>query len=243
MSDNNLDRLESLVARLEALGLAAPGPTVATDLYGNPGNVASGELIESAWGNAVADRSIKTYPTLNDMLTNPGSVYGEHAVVDGTIYAYVWNGTAWVMPRGTVLYTQFWKGNTVNGVMNGTIDFPHQETPATTYPFDTVATISVSALYLKTDRQTDLGALIFAPGYIGPVGSAKIFDNLPAPPAGLALYPSAGVGYTPLPSLFASELMHPNEPPPTWNVRLQGPIGGPTEFSAEYNVLLQRFSM
>ena len=55
-TDTNLDRLEAVVARLERLGIAAP--TLAPEPALVPGvtfpaNVAPGELIESAWGNAV----------------------------------------------------------------------------------------------------------------------------------------------------------------------------------------------
>lgn len=52
-----IDRLDALVTRLEALGIpdveASPRAPVNPD--GSPGNVAAGELIESAWGNAVVD--------------------------------------------------------------------------------------------------------------------------------------------------------------------------------------------
>ena len=58
MSDTaTIDRLDAIVARLEALGLMPP-PAIglaAVDPDGFPGNVAAGELIESAWGNAVAN--------------------------------------------------------------------------------------------------------------------------------------------------------------------------------------------
>lgn len=57
MQDEQLDRLGDLVARLEALGITPP-PTAGTASVnpdGSPGHVAPGELIESAWGNAVAD--------------------------------------------------------------------------------------------------------------------------------------------------------------------------------------------
>lgn len=36
----------------------------ATDEYGNPGFVATDELIESAWGNAVVNRSVRSYPSV-----------------------------------------------------------------------------------------------------------------------------------------------------------------------------------
>jgi hypothetical protein len=48
-------RLRTLVAELDRL-LASPAPLAATDPDGFPAHVASGELIESAWGNAVVDR-------------------------------------------------------------------------------------------------------------------------------------------------------------------------------------------
>jgi hypothetical protein len=53
-------RLEAVLDRLERLGLTAPEVTPASvNPNGTPGPVAAGELIESAWGNAVAD-SIST---------------------------------------------------------------------------------------------------------------------------------------------------------------------------------------
>jgi len=57
MTTTELDRLEALVARLERAGGRSLGPSqrVATNPDGTPGNVVPGELIESAWGNAVAD--------------------------------------------------------------------------------------------------------------------------------------------------------------------------------------------
>jgi len=53
--DDRLTRLESLVARMEQLGgidLSSIMPT-SVNPDGTPGPVAAGELIESAWGNAV----------------------------------------------------------------------------------------------------------------------------------------------------------------------------------------------
>lgn len=49
---DNLDRLELLVSRLEQLGISA-APRAPVDPDGTPGTVATGELIESAWGNSV----------------------------------------------------------------------------------------------------------------------------------------------------------------------------------------------
>lgn len=52
----DLDRLAALVDRLEALGLAPPTiAAAAINPDGTPGLVAPDELIESTWGNAVAN--------------------------------------------------------------------------------------------------------------------------------------------------------------------------------------------
>ena len=58
MSDTTEDllaRFEAVVARLEELGGPGISLAAATNPDGTPANVAAGELIESAWGNAVAD--------------------------------------------------------------------------------------------------------------------------------------------------------------------------------------------
>lgn len=54
--------LSALVTRLETLLGPAPAPLAATDAYGNPGAVAAGELIESAWGNAAATHVVRSGP-------------------------------------------------------------------------------------------------------------------------------------------------------------------------------------
>lgn len=68
MTDTRTDLdLEALIdARLAAMGLVvpAPSPQVAQDPDGTPGNVASGELIESAWGNAVTSNVDALYKAL-----------------------------------------------------------------------------------------------------------------------------------------------------------------------------------
>lgn len=56
MTDVDLARWESLVSRLEALVPGAPVPLGGVDPDGFPSHVAAGELIESAWGNAVVDK-------------------------------------------------------------------------------------------------------------------------------------------------------------------------------------------
>jgi len=50
-----LDEVRALVARLDQLLTGAVTPFAAVNPDGTPGHVAAGELIESAWGNAVVD--------------------------------------------------------------------------------------------------------------------------------------------------------------------------------------------
>lgn len=56
--------LEARIAELEAIVFAPPRPSTqaATDGYGNPGTVVAGELVESAWGNAVRDHVVRVFP-------------------------------------------------------------------------------------------------------------------------------------------------------------------------------------
>jgi hypothetical protein len=56
-TDTAVARLEAILERLERLGLAppTPGQQAAVNPDGTPAPVVSGELIESAWGNAVSD--------------------------------------------------------------------------------------------------------------------------------------------------------------------------------------------
>lgn len=68
--DNTLARLDEIVARLDALGIVAPpsGTPASVNPDGSPGHVAPGELIESAWGNAVSDsvQALSNYDDLQD---------------------------------------------------------------------------------------------------------------------------------------------------------------------------------
>ena len=57
---DELSEMRSLVQRIDQL-LATPGLMAAVDGAGNPGAVAAGELIESAWGNSVKDRVVRKY--------------------------------------------------------------------------------------------------------------------------------------------------------------------------------------
>lgn len=60
-------------------------------------NVASGETIESAWGNAIRDRTIQRYTSTaeRDSL-NPGPVEGDLAYIENTDTIQFYDGSSWV---------------------------------------------------------------------------------------------------------------------------------------------------
>lgn len=81
------DRLRSLVVALETLLGDGAVSAAAVNPDGTPGHVAAGELIESAWGNAVVD-------TLT-MLRGVGVYTGTFAVGAGQAPIITWTGEAY----------------------------------------------------------------------------------------------------------------------------------------------------
>lgn len=90
------DRLRTLVAELDRL-LAGPSQLAATNPDGTPGRVAAGELIESAWGNAVSDtfgRRPKGWLASVFTATPHTGIQGTPVVLSGTTVNYT-------IPAGT----------------------------------------------------------------------------------------------------------------------------------------------
>lgn len=111
MTDDQVARLERLLDRIERLGVSVE-PLAATDTDGNPGAVAAGELIESAWGNAVADHVVKRYALgsrlpatkpLGALAVNTEPVAGRPPLVD-MAYNNAWN-VIWPRTASDSLYT------------------------------------------------------------------------------------------------------------------------------------------
>lgn len=77
-----------------------PSPLVATDANGNPGKPVANELIESAWGVAVANRVVLTFPNLAAMNAAVGTVVGNVGVTvdNGIMYRRLAAGWARVTP-------------------------------------------------------------------------------------------------------------------------------------------------
>jgi hypothetical protein len=120
----DLTEVRQLVRRMEQM-LATPGAQAAVNPDGTPGNVASGALIESAWGNAVADSFKKL-----DSATKQG--YGTIA------------GSTTVTPTGGRAVIPFgfsFKSMPVCVVCNGNAAIPC--VPAVDQPNNTVAQLAV----------------------------------------------------------------------------------------------------
>lgn len=84
-------------------------PSQLLDTYGNPGLVAAGGLIESAWGNAVVNRSILTFPSKAAMdAVTPAA--GRFAVTGDSNVIWLGDGSRW---RATAF------GNVMAFVTNG----------------------------------------------------------------------------------------------------------------------------
>lgn len=91
--------LRGLVARIEQM-LEVPIALASTDASGNPSLVAAGELIESAWGNAVAGRVVKRFANIAARdAAYPAATAGIGAlcVTTDTITLWVSNGTSWIV--------------------------------------------------------------------------------------------------------------------------------------------------
>lgn len=95
-TDVMLERLDAILTQLEALGVAVPSPTAPEtrmDAHGNPGLVAAGELIESAWGNAVVGRVVQRFPNITAL--------NAWAPGNGAIAGTVTPPTVWIRQGGT----------------------------------------------------------------------------------------------------------------------------------------------
>jgi hypothetical protein len=88
-TDTILERLDAITAQLDALESHPPAPaTQLVDPYGNPAMVAAGDLIEAAWGNAVAGRVAHRFPTSAALFATSG--YGDGSVAYTTDRGVVW---------------------------------------------------------------------------------------------------------------------------------------------------------
>lgn len=114
------DRLD----RIEKLLFAPPKPSTqaATDGFGNPGTVVAGELIESAWGNAVRDHVIRVFPSVAGLnaWAAPDGALAEAPV--GVFYLR--NGGAWVRYGTAGALVGFAESTTPSGPYTGFADIP-----------------------------------------------------------------------------------------------------------------------
>jgi hypothetical protein len=118
-----------------------------------------------------------------------------------------------------------------NATMNGSQDFNYSD--PNQYPFATVATFDVSAIYLSPDRATSIGAQVYSNNTEAPQGASGLLYN------GL-FTTTPGAGWASLGALAPA--IQPMTPSQTWLwvLRLYGVSGGPTNYSARYTIRLQR---
>lgn len=105
------------------------------------------------------------------------------------------------------------------------------------YPFPTVATFSISGIYLKPDRATTVNAYVWSTYYNGPEspGNGLIMDtNNP----GVA---SGGANWTVLRALNGSVPVPANVGNIAWVLRIQSGLVGAIAWSEHWMITLERF--
>ena len=105
--ETDLTELRGLLRRMDRL-LLKPDVRAAVDVSGNPEYVATGEIIESAWGNAVKDRVRAIFPTRADLDAWTQSPVGTHAytVDDGHSWVRGLSGWEWDGPQGVIGFVE-----------------------------------------------------------------------------------------------------------------------------------------
>ena len=171
----DIDRLEAVLARLEEMAGPEIDAQVAVNPDGTPGAVASGELIESAWGNATAT-SIATlmHGPVAWYVTNPAggvaptSVSGPWGVGTVGIPAAITR----ILMVVTAEFSTVTAGNTSNLTLQGGIDgvavgtMARGQAPANGYHTLTAAAVGNVTPGSRAIQVFVSGA---TPAYAGPV--------------------------------------------------------------------------
>lgn len=132
----------------------------ATDAYGNPGLVATDELIESAWGNAVISRVVRTYPSVAAwQAANPAPGDGQTTAIGSNLF--VVRGGRLVSVSDTLTASATVAGGNVGGggattEVNSQLNLPLLPWDMTYAVFWTgVAAAGTSAGSISPDIRTD----------------------------------------------------------------------------------------
>jgi hypothetical protein len=168
-------RLRALVTELDRL-LAPDLPALAVvDPDGNPGHVTAGELIESAWGNAVVDRVVKRYANKAaiDAVVSPAN--GTIALAVDTGWLWLRKAGVWQPPPGHLIYSNDVLGTAAQPLAVGNNALAGINSPTFPYPtlvrasYDVGFRNSVAPLIAAT-----LGIFQQSTGAaVGPVASAQ----------------------------------------------------------------------
>lgn len=122
-------------------------------------NVASGETIEAAWGNAIRDRTVQRYTNSTDRDTShPAPTEGDLAYLEDVNTLQFYSGSAWVNVLDTTSGYLPLTGGTLSGDLNlGGNRLKNINSPSTTS--DAMPVFYADARYLKLAGGTLTGAL------------------------------------------------------------------------------------
>jgi len=179
--------------------------------------------------------SLPVYATWAALLASTPPIAGSQAWVTQWNVMAVYNGTTWIVPRGTVLVQTSALVEFPNSTMNGSLDVTLWDDSGSTFPFATVSRVEMSGIYMKPDRQFNLGVLIYTNSYAAPTppGGGRIYDTTPT-------IPSAGAGWTVMGALAAAQPIAANVAGPGWITRWNGVTGGPTFFGGSFVLFGER---
>lgn len=150
MTDVDTVELRALVARLDQM-LSEPAALAATDANGNPGTVAAGELIESAWGNAVVTHVVRSGPvSARPATAHPGAKW--YSTDDKKEYTYHagngWMRSDWNASWGHLAEASF-PGDLGNGT--GATETPILVVAAPLYTEGRKTRVTMTGTYLGSN--------------------------------------------------------------------------------------------
>lgn len=188
------------IAELRAqYGLVTPTAIPATGLIPD---VVDGQLIESAWGNAIRDRAVERFDNKAALDAGWGSAAnGCYAVTVDTGYRWVRKGGVWQRPPGTVINAQYENGPQVQ--KNAGLSDLYSAT-SMGGPFPYPVTVHASAVVWFGVSTVPVSA---APDLV------RILDSAVVPGQGGAVTASTAGGWTAVPLAW------------TWGVPANGQVG------------------
>lgn len=150
MTDTAAPFTDDQLAYLERILSGAAAPRAAIPATGRIPDVADGEIIESAWGNAVRNRSVTPFANAADRdAATPAPPPGALCYLLDEQRLYAWNGTAWIYTSTPVAPGVLLTGALPNSTANvtiGTLVIPTAPYKRLIYAFTTVFVTSTSTV-------------------------------------------------------------------------------------------------